>query len=759
MRDLLEDTIIASKTMQNHYKVVPPMIRLRIFVLSVVNIFCLSHFGQIVVPANGCVTDNFDASNTWTFGGSNSSWTYGNPNKLQITDDITGGGNCIILGGNTPSSTYNSNEDSWAQSPVYDFSLITDPYLEFYFYWSNEGSTSYDEIWMEYSTNGGSNWQIVSPPAGTGGCYDQNWYNYPDNWGGNVGGCFSGSGGPTNWVTVRKCISSLGGLPQVSFRLRISTGTQCNNFGATLDNWTICDASINAFGNAQCTGNPREFNFTEWSYPCPDQWHWDFGDGTSSNLQYPTHAYSTAGSYNVILTATSSSAMTSGCGIHSDQYTFTVNAEDAPSLSYSSSGLCINDNPISPNLSGSSQGTFSASPSGLSINANTGVITPSGSVSGNYTITFTPTSFCIPSASTTINILESPSIIPPLDITACHGDLISPIPLNTQPSGLNAQWNVISGQDIGFGISGNGSIPSFTATNSAGAPYTEYIELLPISNNGCSAIPDTFAITIGNLPNSNFTANPDIGCAPLESNFTAASSASSCSWNFGDGTSSNQCNSVSHTFQNGTYDIAYTTTSALGCTSTTTHPQLIQVLPSAESYFSYSPLLISTDNSVINLQSEAINADSMIWEISGNNGFFFSSTEEILSLELPKDTATYLICLSTFNASNCNDILCEQIVVLNTLSFFIPNTFTPNGDGVNDFFGPVFSGIEPTQYHLQIFNRWGQLIFESKQISEQWNGLYLGSKAATDAYVWRLKYQEQNTPEFKEARGHVNLIR
>lgn len=733
---------------------------MRGLVLSLYLFFQATMFGQIVVPANGCVMENFDSSNPWTFGGTNSSWTYGNPNKLQVTDDITGGGKCIILGGNTANSTYNSNEDSWAKSPVYDFSQITDPYLEFNFYWSNEGSTSYDEIWMEYSLNGGSSWQIVSPPTGTGGCYDQNWYNYPDNWGGNVGGCFSGAGGPSGWVLVRKCISSLGGQPQVEFRFRITTGSQCNNYGATVDNWTICDASITAYATGQCTTTFGEYSFNDFSHPCPDQWYWDFGDGTNSNLQNPSHIYNTPGTYNVTLSSTSSSAATSGCGTHTDQYTFSITVNDSASIDYGNSQLCDSDPPLTPTITGGTlNGFFSSSPSGLAINSSTGEVNPETSTPGTYQITFSPVNACIPAAQTSIEILSVPFMISTSDIISCSGDEVIIPSFDSQPYGLNTTWAIPSGQDIGFGTSGSGSIAPFTASNTSNSPDTITFIVTPVSTNSCPGIPDTFNVVIGNLPNSAFIADTTIGCSPLLVSFQAASSGTQCLWNFGDGLSSSHCNNVNHIYSAGTYIVSLTLTSELGCKSTDSLTQLIESLESPFAGFTYSPHLITTETSEVELTNNSTHTNQIYWEITGSNGYYLNSTDEVISIELPKDTATYTICLAAMNTNGCEDLICEEITVQNKLSFYIPNSFTPNNDGLNDYFGPVFTGVEPSEYNLIIFNRWGQQIFESKDINTLWDGQYKSKKAPTGIYLWKLEYKEEGEVEIINTGGHVNLIR
>ncbi|MCB9188259.1 MAG: gliding motility-associated C-terminal domain-containing protein [Flavobacteriales bacterium] len=729
-----------------------------ILVLITIYIQFVAH-PQIVVPANGCVMEDFDASNPWNFGGTNSSWTYANPNKLQISDDITGGGKCLILGGNTPTSTYNSNEDSWARSPIYDFSLITDPYLEFYFYWSNEGSTSYDEIWMEYSTNGGASWLIVSPPAGSGGCYDQNWYNYPDNWGGNVGGCFSGSGGPTNWVVVRKCIASLGGLPQVEFRFRITTGTQCNNYGATIDNWSICDASINASATVQCTGNFGEYDFLDWSYPCPDQWLWDFGDGTTSNQQFPNHTYSNSGSYTVTLTTTSSSAATSGCGSHTDTYSMTVTVLDSVSIDYPSTTICTSDSNISPIVTGSNLGSFTSSPTGLTINSSTGDLSPYSSSEGIYTINFIPNTNCDSSASTTIEVESGASVLPTPDMIFCNGDIATIPDFVSQPTGLTTNWSLISGSDLGFGSSGTGNVPSFAANNQTTSSFESTYEVIADGSNSCPSVPDTFNIIIGYTPNSDFIGDSLHGCSPLHVNFYSSAQESICLWDFGNGITSSSCDSVTQTFEAGSYDISYSVTTSDGCSSSSIYSDYITSYETSNAQFSYNPQLVTIENSELTMINSSTFADQYFWEVEGQNGFYFSSTEDAPIITLPGDTSVYTICLYTTNANSCGSEYCEILEVLNVLSFFIPNSFTPNGDGINEYFGPVFSGIEPSEYSFLIFDRWGTIVFEADNINTLWNGNMNSQIVPEGTYIWKLNYKEAEQLEFKNIGGHVNLIR
>ena len=97
----------------------------------------------------------------------------------------------------------------------------------------------------------------------------------------------------------------------------------------------------------------------------------------------------------------------------------------------------------------------------------------------------------------------------------------------------------------------------------------------------------------------------------------------------------------------------------------------------------------------------------------------------------------------------------DETLVLVEGSLYIPNAFTPNGDGINDFFGP--EAIDVTRYSLKIFNRWGEIIFTSNDLKNKWNGSFKGKLAQNDVYVFQINY-EFNSGKTGNAVGRVTLI-
>ena len=112
----------------------------------------------------------------------------------------------------------------------------------------------------------------------------------------------------------------------------------------------------------------------------------------------------------------------------------------------------------------------------------------------------------------------------------------------------------------------------------------------------------------------------------------------------------------------------------------------------------------------------------------------------------------------TNQALGCSDSVIKMITVLDFCTTDIPTAFTPNGDGLNDSFGP-HNAVKADNYHFKIYNRWGQLIFESKDWKKRWDGRLNGILQGTDTFVWMLTYTHRDTGQKVLKKGTVTLIR
>jgi gliding motility-associated-like protein len=121
-----------------------------------------------------------------------------------------------------------------------------------------------------------------------------------------------------------------------------------------------------------------------------------------------------------------------------------------------------------------------------------------------------------------------------------------------------------------------------------------------------------------------------------------------------------------------------------------------------------------------------------------------------------------LVILIATSDKGCRDTTSKIIVVNEELLYYVPNTFTPDGDDFNQVFKPVFtSGYTPTSYHLMIFNRWGELVFESYDPAIGWEGNYGkdGNLVQVGTYTWKIQFKLKADDRRKEIIGYVNVLK
>ena len=129
--------------------------------------------------------------------------------------------------------------------------------------------------------------------------------------------------------------------------------------------------------------------------------------------------------------------------------------------------------------------------------------------------------------------------------------------------------------------------------------------------------------------------------------------------------------------------------------------------------------------------------------------------------QFPFEPDNYLVTLTVANSLNhCTNSISHIIVMPEPVIYFIPNTFTPNGDEYNNTFQPIFTmGYDPQNYSFYIYNRWGELIFETHDTTIGWDGTYGDKMLKGDTFVWKLSFKERTTSVEHNETGHVNLLR
>lgn len=371
---------------------------------------------------------------------------------------------------------------------------------------------------------------------------------------------------------------------------------------------------------------------------------------------------------------------------------------------------------------------------------------PDGTVHTNiqsdesYTSTFMSVDGCDSIYVTSVTVNALPVVNAGISQSICDGESVTLTASN--PNGADISWD-------------NGVIDGVAFTPSSTQTYT----VTAIDTNGCTSIDDVI-VTFNANPVASFSADVLVGCAPLKVNFTDNSTGSpvSCVWDFGDGQSMNTCDDVSHTYvTSGQQSVSLTVTNAAGCTSTMILVDYIDVYEQPIADFTVDNSTVDGWHSEIEFTNTSINGVSYIWDFGDET---LVSTEENPIHEYDSNVpGNYIVTLIVSNGT-CTDTAQQVITIEETVIYYVPNSFTPDGDQYNQTFKPVFSsGIDIYSYHLVIYNRWGELIFETHDLEYGWDGTYQGKIVPDGTYVWKISFKQTSSDAHHQLTGHVNMLR
>lgn len=255
------------------------------------------------------------------------------------------------------------------------------------------------------------------------------------------------------------------------------------------------------------------------------------------------------------------------------------------------------------------------------------------------------------------------------------------------------------------------------------------------------------------------------GCFPHTVNFTntTVGAVTTTEVDFGDGTIETFAGTNGFTHQYdlpGSYSVSITVTNANGCDYTEVYTNYVTVYGNPNANFQINPNNISMlepVTSVINTSSQ----DVVSWNWTIENGDPATSTsEDVNPVTFPFDQpGNYPITLVVTNAEGCIDSITKTVAIISDVLIFAPNTFTPDGDEFNQSWMVHMSGIDVTDFELVIYNRWGEIVWESYDVSVGWDGTYAGRPVQDGTYTWMIKCADLTNDNKYTFEGHVNVIR
>lgn len=276
--------------------------------------------------------------------------------------------------------------------------------------------------------------------------------------------------------------------------------------------------------------------------------------------------------------------------------------------------------------------------------------------------------------------------------------------------------------------------------------------------NVCGVVvPASVTVTVHPIPLVTIPAQTASGCDVVNLSFSDTASANAgCFyfWDFGDNSTGSGA-ATNHDYSaSGTYTVSLTVTSPFGCVGGNNTQVAVIVYQSPVAGFTMSEDEVSViEPTVFMVDASSLNTIGWEWDFGDNTTSTLQSPAHTYAQQ-----GTYNVRLITTSNGGCRDTLVQPLEVIPEYTVFIPNAFTPDGDGLNDVF--YIYGEEITELNLKVYDRWGALIFESNDKNEGWDGRANGGReiAQQDVYVYKVFIKDFQGRQYKY-NGHVSLLK
>jgi gliding motility-associated-like protein len=259
------------------------------------------------------------------------------------------------------------------------------------------------------------------------------------------------------------------------------------------------------------------------------------------------------------------------------------------------------------------------------------------------------------------------------------------------------------------------------------------------------------------------------GCYPLEVEFTNTSTGgavASTSWELQNEYQQTvpALDDITYTYNNpGVFNVLMTVVSNEGCVYDTAYSQYITVHDHPEVNFIYNPHPMDVYNTEAQFLDYSEGNDSIsLWAWEFGEGIIPAvSGDQNPTAIYPQGVAgVYPVQLTVWNEHGCVDSLLSQVEVINDVTIFAPNTFTPDGDEYNETWRVYINGIDIYDYHCIIYNRWGETVYESYNPESAWDGSYGNvGDVQEGTYVWTVYANDSYNDKKYEFSGTVNVLK
>lgn len=271
---------------------------------------------------------------------------------------------------------------------------------------------------------------------------------------------------------------------------------------------------------------------------------------------------------------------------------------------------------------------------------------------------------------------------------------------------------------------------------------------LTLNYKGCTAI-FTTNVEVFDRPRFEFDFGPQAGCVPFvfePQNFSNAQTNISYLWDFGGGNFSNQPNPVYTFNQTGNFTVRLQAFTTDGCIDTASYFIQLELFETPTSAFDVTPRRVSFYEPFVKVQNIGANPDDVVTVDMGDGRVYLKR-----SFEHPyQDTGWYEVVQTVTTPDGCSDADTIKVYVAPEILIFVPNAFTPNADGTNDVFSWGVTGAKT--FEIIVFSRWGDIVFQTTDLKEFWNGAYRnqGEIMQEGVYSWVVHVRGIDDKFYKE---------
>jgi gliding motility-associated-like protein len=471
---------------------------------------------------------------------------------------------------------------------------------------------------------------------------------------------------------------------------------------------------------------------------------WDFGDGSPEVYTVnASHAYANAGTYII-------THKVIGLGGCQNKAYDTIYISPAPTADFVSANTCANQNGMFTDKSGGSPVTWEwdfndgdtskqQNPTHLflkagSYNVQLKIKTALGCAD---TTVKRVTVYANPVASFTSNI-------------ACWGDTTNFTNTSNPMDGsiIKTWWDF---NDSTYSIDLNPNHVFVIKKD------TFHVKMVIVTSHGCyDTVEQT--VTTHPIPTFKYKASSYSGCNPFTVTFHDSSTVPGGTivnwlWDFGD-KSLTYNNDPTHIYTtDGNFFVSLMITSSYGCRMRDTLKYPIVVYPKPKAAFTVDPRETTMYEATIKLIDESIGATLWNWDLGDKT---ISIDQDVTHTYA--DTGTFVITQIAMNQFGCKDTAIHDVRINGEPTMFIPNAFTPDGNGINDIFIPKMFGVR--EFNMTIYNRWGDLIFISNDVEMGWNGKVngIGETVKDDTYIYKIYIRDlKGNPRIY--KGKITVIK